>query len=144
MSIYQICQGTRLHSRATQRISHRIRLTFTSLTEHTHTVTDVHNFSNISCRALTVSCLSTRAQTARAPATSIKQQEQQRIAAMATDTGLLDITQLYELPKIHIHKIYRYPIEHAKFSPTYPYIRYVKGHALIREYRTELDQLSLS
>jgi len=36
MSIYQIRQGTRLHSRATQRISHRIRLTFTSITVHTH------------------------------------------------------------------------------------------------------------
>jgi len=34
-------------------------------------------------------------------------------------------------------------IEHAKYSPTCPYIRYVKGHAFIREhhreYRTELD-----
>ena len=34
-------------------------------------------------------------------------------------------------------------IEHAKYFPTRPYIRYVKGHAFIREqhseYRTELD-----
>jgi hypothetical protein len=34
-------------------------------------------------------------------------------------------------------------IEHAKYFPTCPYIRYVKGHAFIREqhseYRTELD-----
>jgi len=49
--------------------------------------------------------------------TGSKQQKQQRIAAMAADTVLLDITQLYELPKIHTHKINRYPIEHAKFSP---------------------------
>ena len=37
MSIYQIRQGTCLHSRTTQWISHRIRLTFTSITVHTHT-----------------------------------------------------------------------------------------------------------
>ena len=34
-------------------------------------------------------------------------------------------------------------IEHAKYFPTCPYIRYVKGHVFIREqhseYRTELD-----
>jgi len=91
-----------------------------------------------------VNCLSTRATTATATsgvtialaANSSGRGQQQ----MAADTGLLGITQLYELPNIHTHT---QNIEHAKFSPTCPYIRYVKGHAFIREhhreYRTELD-----
>jgi len=57
LPIYQIRQGTRLHSRPTPRISHRIRLTFTSLTKHTGRHCHWHaHFNNINCWSLTVGC----------------------------------------------------------------------------------------
>jgi len=77
MSIYQICQRTRPHS----RISHIIISAFTFITKHTRAHSDMHSFSNINSRSLTVSCLTTR----------------------EANTCFLDITQLYKLPKIHTH-----------------------------------------
>jgi len=48
---------------------------------------DMHSFSNINSRSLTMSCLSTR----------------------EANTCLLDTTQLYVLPKIHTHTFTKYP-----------------------------------
>jgi hypothetical protein len=58
LHIYQIRQGTRLHSRPAPKISYRDSLTFTSLTVHTHTLSLTCTvFNNINCWSLTVGCL---------------------------------------------------------------------------------------
>jgi len=85
-----------------------------------------------------MSCLSTRAATAIATsgvATALAAD-----SSSSSGHGFARHYTMYKLPKIHTHT---QTIEHAKYFHTCPYIRYVKGHAFIRdhhsEYRTEVD-----
>ena len=109
LPIYQIREGTRLHSRTPPRISHRIRLTFTSKTKHTHT--DMHTFNNINCRSLTLSCLINtnrlqhqQAATAPTSSNSTNRQQQHR-QAVGSRHGFVRHYKLYELLNIHTQYI---------------------------------------
>jgi len=96
LPIYEIRQRTRLHSRAPPRISHRIRLTFTSITKHTHAHTLICTILIISS-ADHLPWLSNQHQQTTAP---IGSRQQQQAAAGSNNTNrqsaagtvLLDIT----------------------------------------------------
>jgi len=68
----------------------------------------MHNFNNINCRSLTVSCLSTRAATVMAPATG-GVADSSKHGFASSRHGFAKHHTMYKLPKLHTHKIYHYP-----------------------------------